>query len=71
MLSQAEYYEDFKDYDNAKETELFRRPVKGLERPITRPYYDDDDDDDDDPYLSNTDSEDEVVLLHSVKNTVP
>lgn len=28
LLSQNLYYEDFKDFDDSKETELFRTPLK-------------------------------------------
>ncbi|KAF2900813.1 hypothetical protein ILUMI_05352 [Ignelater luminosus] len=68
LLSQNLYYEDFKDFDDSKETELFRTPLKS-EKLITRPYFDDDDEDDndnDDPY-SNSSSEEDTILLRGEK----
>ncbi|XP_044260416.1 carboxypeptidase D isoform X2 [Tribolium madens] len=61
LLSQNGFDEDFKDFDESKETELFARPLPV--KPITRPYFDDDDDTDGD--ASSEDEEDEIVLLNS------
>ncbi|KAJ3651200.1 hypothetical protein Zmor_017252 [Zophobas morio] len=60
LLSQNAFYEDFRDFDESKEKELFSRPLP--EKPVTRPYFDDDDFSDADV---SSDDEDDIVLLQS------
>jgi len=62
LISQTPYFEDFKDFDDSKETELFRTPLKG-EKLVTRPYFDEEDYE----QYSNSSSEEEVVLLGGEK----
>ncbi|XP_030748149.1 carboxypeptidase D [Sitophilus oryzae] len=76
LLSENGFFEDFKDDDETKETDLFTRPIG--KRPITRPYYDEDDDDDDvehdfadieESYLSSSEENEEIKLLNlNIKN---
>ncbi|KAK5638630.1 hypothetical protein RI129_012925 [Pyrocoelia pectoralis] len=59
LLSQT-YFDDFKDYDESKEHEIFKSPLQGSKL-VTRPYFDNEDDD----IYSESSSEDETVLLTS------
>ncbi|KAF5285144.1 hypothetical protein FQA39_LY16833 [Lamprigera yunnana] len=59
LVSQS-YFDDFKDYDESNEKEVFRTPLKGSKL-VTRPYFDNEDEE----LYSNSTSEDETVLLTS------
>ncbi|XP_044763905.1 carboxypeptidase D [Coccinella septempunctata] len=68
LLNTSGYFEDYKDYDESKENELFRRPIE--RKPvIVRPYFDEDDDEEgeyervDRDLPSSSDDEDDIVLL--------
>ncbi|XP_060532890.1 carboxypeptidase D [Cylas formicarius] len=61
-LSQHGFYEDFRDLDESKETDLFTRPMKP--KMVTRPYYDEDYDEEHSfTYASSSDAEADVNLL--------
>lgn len=59
-MSQNEY----KDYDKSEDVDIFKRPLKDYEKPITRPYFDDDDEEDGDNETDVSSSGDEIVLLN-------
>ncbi|XP_025831012.1 carboxypeptidase D [Agrilus planipennis] len=62
LLSQ-EMYDDFRDMDETKETDLFTAPFKDATKFITRPYYDNDDDETE----SDSERSDEIVLMQMEK----